>query len=309
MVKLLDINLKSLKKRYRNGCDLVEKEIGVVVVTYNRLEKLKLNLACLKNLKVKDGYSYRFVIVNNASTDGTKQFLEAFSEDDRFEILNLETNTGGSGGFYQGIKWCCDHDSFAIWGMDDDAYPEEASLYNLLDCAENIGFDNCLQSNSYALPCDTAYKEINSLIFVGFFLTCEMIQKIGNVRGDFFIMHDDTEYAKRLQRFGLKTFFVKESRISHTSQCANYYENKSPFTRLRLMKLPDWKMYYLVRNHFLTCKAYNNEKLFYSIFVKFVLWYLKTLYFCPKQTKILRLALKDGLKGISGRNDDVTIIS
>ena len=48
-------------------------DIGVVLVTYNRKEKL------IKALKSYDNQSYKMkfvLVVNNASTDGTKEYLE-----------------------------------------------------------------------------------------------------------------------------------------------------------------------------------------------------------------------------------------
>ena len=273
-----------------------EKTIGIVVVTYNRLPKLKINIEHLLRLEQRPGYNYKFVIVNNNSLDGTREYINQFSDDDRFIICNLEENIGGSGGFYYGIKKCCDQSFFAVWGMDDDAYPDEKSLTNLLDIGEQYNFLCCLQSNSYeSLIEGEKTKQIKSLIFVGFFLTCAMILKIGNVKKNFFIMHDDTEYSKRLISNNIDIIFVRNSFIVHKSECVNYYTGKYN-KNLCLMKLPDWKMYYLVRNHFFTCKLYN-ESIIESVVYKFVPWFFKTLLFCPKQCRVLLKALIDGISG------------
>ena len=53
------------------------KNIGIVLVTYNRLEKLKIALSCYEKQKTKID---TMIIVNNCSTDGTFEFLEEYSK-------------------------------------------------------------------------------------------------------------------------------------------------------------------------------------------------------------------------------------
>lgn len=47
-------------------------QIGVVLVTFNRLEKLKIALESFENQTCSPKY---LLVVNNASTDGTGDFL------------------------------------------------------------------------------------------------------------------------------------------------------------------------------------------------------------------------------------------
>ena len=82
-------------------------KLGVVLVTYNRLNELKKALECYE----KQSYLPKHVIiVNNASNDGTKEYLEKWvnkkSKIEK-EIINLKKNTGGSGGFHEGLKRLC----------------------------------------------------------------------------------------------------------------------------------------------------------------------------------------------------------
>ena len=73
-------------------------KIGAVVVTYNRLDKLKKALESFE----KQLYLPAYVIVaDNASTDGTAQYLRQWQKEDAgFEkiILTMESNMGGSAG-------------------------------------------------------------------------------------------------------------------------------------------------------------------------------------------------------------------
>ena len=68
-----------------------------VVVTFNRLDKLKLTLANL--LQNSPAGLASIVVVNNASTDGTADWL-ATQDDPRLDILTSATNRGRAGGFH-----------------------------------------------------------------------------------------------------------------------------------------------------------------------------------------------------------------
>ena len=100
-------------------------KIGVVLVTYNRLEKLKIALKSYEEQTVLPKY---ILVVNNNSNDGTKEYLENWAKDNsKIEkiVVNLDKNTGGSGGFYEGLKNSLELDAEWVWVADDDAYPKE----------------------------------------------------------------------------------------------------------------------------------------------------------------------------------------
>ena len=65
--------------------------IVAVIVTYNRVQKLKKAYiaACREPLS-------GIVIVNNASTDGTKEWLESV-QSTKLTFINASENTGGAG--------------------------------------------------------------------------------------------------------------------------------------------------------------------------------------------------------------------
>lgn len=53
------------------------EKIAAVIVTYNRLELLK---ECLQAVQEQSKKVYSIVVVNNASTDGTTEFLETIDD-------------------------------------------------------------------------------------------------------------------------------------------------------------------------------------------------------------------------------------
>ena len=79
--------------------------VAAVVVTFNRLEKLKTVLASLES---QTRLPNQLIIVNNASTDGTDKYLEEYTRDFanghlenrvNLTVVNLPENVGGAGGF------------------------------------------------------------------------------------------------------------------------------------------------------------------------------------------------------------------
>lgn len=94
---------------------------SALIVTYNRLEKLKLTIANTVKLNFT-----AIVVVNNGSTDGTCARLATLS-DPRVIVLNLPSNSGGAGGFKAGSQYLCDNvDSDWVFFYDDDAAESDA---------------------------------------------------------------------------------------------------------------------------------------------------------------------------------------
>lgn len=69
--------------------------INCVVVTYNRLNLLKENIQALKAQTLQ---LHKIFIIDNCSTDGTREFLDSFSPDPHMEIIHLPENKGGAWG-------------------------------------------------------------------------------------------------------------------------------------------------------------------------------------------------------------------
>lgn len=64
---------------------------SIVVLTYNRLETLK---RCLTSIHDNTTKNYEVLVVNNASTDGTKEYLESLNMFKNFRAINMDSNMG-----------------------------------------------------------------------------------------------------------------------------------------------------------------------------------------------------------------------
>lgn len=102
------------------------RRLVAVVVTYNRLDKLKTTLA--RFLDSPPDHLERIVVIDNASTDGTADWLTT-QGDARLVVERLPENRGGAGGFEAGMRFAVkrfDPDWLVL--SDDDGRPAPGAL-------------------------------------------------------------------------------------------------------------------------------------------------------------------------------------
>ena len=102
-----------------------------VVVTFNRLDELKVCVAALKSQSYE---SLNILVVNNGSTDGTKEWL---TQQSNVIVINQE-NLGGAGGFYTGMKYMYDNGYEWLVMMDDDGIPDKNEIKNLIQSYDKV---------------------------------------------------------------------------------------------------------------------------------------------------------------------------
>ena len=208
--------------------------VAAVVVTYNRKEMLK---KCLESLLIQTT-PCDVLVVDNASTDGTADYLKSLKKGKKIRVLRMNQNLGGAGGFNMGIRKAVEYGYEYIWLMDDDTFPKPDALGRLLDADEqlegNYGFLSSVvlwkdgsgcKMNRQKVKKDF-YKDAgllnNGLIpveqatFVSLFLKAETVKKAGLPVKEFFIWGDDLEYTRRLAvRMKMPCYLVGKSQVVH----------------------------------------------------------------------------------------------
>lgn len=209
--------------------------IAAVVVTYNRKELLE---KCLGHL-LEQSVGCDVLLVDNASTDGTGAWAQAFSAArEAVYYRNTGANLGGAGGFNFGIRWAVEAGYTHVWIMDDDTLPEKNALEMLLEADELLLGEYGFLS-SVALWTDGTYCRMNKqklnagffehiglleyglieakqATFVSCLFRAEVIAKAGLPIKEFFIWGDDIEYTRRLSvRMKLPCYLVGKSRVIH----------------------------------------------------------------------------------------------
>ena len=213
--------------------------IAVVIVTYNRKELLQQTI---QSIRAQTHRISRVVIVDNCSSDGTRELLEQL-RDDTIEPLLMRRNLGGAGGFSAGIEHAFRLGSDLIWVMDDDVLPATDALEKLilsLGQLRSAGVEpNFLISNVF----NAAHEPVNTPVmdlriqkngnqrwpvflkegiipvlassFVGTLICRGAVAQYGLPIAEMFIWGDDTEYTFRLTKDREAGYVVGSSRIVH----------------------------------------------------------------------------------------------
>ncbi|MBP3544002.1 MAG: glycosyltransferase [Lachnospiraceae bacterium] len=233
--------------------------IGVVVVTYNRLEKLKRALEAYEKQSKRPDY---IVVVNNSSSDGTKEYIEQWKkgQDDILRYtVTLDENMGGSGGFYEGLKIAKGLEAKWIFVADDDAYADTKAIELLEKYIEkldeqkisaicgsvwingeiDVWHRRILMKKGITYEKKVSIEEYKKDIFemdifsyVGTALSKEALLQVGLPQRDYFIAYDDSEHSFRMRNYG-KIYCVPAIKIVHDAEQDNSIT---------------WKTYYGIRN-------------------------------------------------------------
>lgn len=290
--------------------------VGVVIVTYNRAEKLKKALDSYDKQEYLPQY---ILVVNNASTDTTSDILKIWQHKDtsyQKYVVNLDENMGGSGGFFRGEKEALCYGADWVMLADDDAYPNPDYIKGLMQYLKAHERDEISVICGTVLEAGTVFNNHRSMIhnlwkwnyrrtlteeecnsvslsidlasYVGPVINKDKLQKAGLVNKDYFIWNDDIEHCIRLK---------KEGDIICVPRYVIYHDCTTEHFQF------SWKFYYGIRNQL---------DLFRRHFFKQFIWLLIVLFFktlmCPLKGRsldevYLRIkAIYDGMQGKLGKD-------
>ena len=239
------------------------RKVTAVVVTCNRKELL---CECLQALLTQMRLPDEVLVIDNASTDGTREAVEHFLRNERVQYFNTGSNLGGAGGFSCGIRLAVERGAGRIWVMDDDCIPNADALERLLEADENLqgrfGFLSsrvlwkdgslCVMNRqrdtlTHTLKgFDRPLQPVVMASFVSLFLPREVVLELGLPIKEFFIRTDDWEYTRRISR-KYPCYAVSESVVVHKSRAnigANIaIENADRLDRFRYLYRNDVVLY------------------------------------------------------------------
>lgn len=324
------------------------EKIAAVVVTYNRKDLLG---ECLDAL-LKQTYSLNAVyVIDNGSTDGTDVYLlerglirpasdgaglppqttrtvgvPGFA-DRHLDVhyVRMPENTGGAGGFHEGIKRAVEAGSHWLWVMDDDLLPSADALERLvetkhrLEAVQEAPFmlnsvvlvRGRSEDDALAFPLqeltragrprlgvyhwrlsEVAGRAPEGLYrwacpFNGTFIPARIIGQVGLPNKEFFIKGDEKDFLWRVaRRFSVYT--VLDSKVFHPRPQDDTF---------------DWKQYYHVRNMLVVNRYFDFTALRN---VKLILVSLaRGLRHGRRGVTLVLRAVTDGLTGRMGKRDDI----
>jgi rhamnopyranosyl-N-acetylglucosaminyl-diphospho-decaprenol beta-1,3/1,4-galactofuranosyltransferase len=210
------------------------------------------------------------VVVDNGSTDGTRQLLaQRYPE---ITVLPMPTNLGAAGAWSAGLQYAAmqrRHDW--VWAFDDDTVPDLTALDRLLrglDEAEiAAGETGMLAGMPVHGPSGASYPPLlwrqgfhrppadrmrppvwfaDLAIASGLLVRRELVEQIGLPRADFFMDFFDFEYCLRARSRGYRIAVVNRVQLSH--QVGEARAARLPgYSGLWPNHAP-WREYYMCRN-------------------------------------------------------------
>ncbi len=309
--------------------------VCAVVVTYNRKNPLG---ECLDTLLSQTRPLDSIIIIDNASTDGTEKFLKkSYLNNPVFDYVLLPENTGGAGGFYEGVKRCYEKGYDWLWLMDDDIKLDLSALANLIDAygkistlavfnslimCENreqlsfglydIGTGEAVYNYRRVCEIDKTYN-YNGIIdstapgfFNGTLIPRGIIERVGYPQKELFIWGDEKEYVRRIHAKGFKTFIVLSSIAIHPR--GTYAKYKIFGRQFKAPVGPPWKKYYQIRNEIYLTKKDKGIifilKHIHKLCMRILLEAVLTSDFKLLRCKLYTLALIDGIFSRLGKRVD-----
>jgi rhamnopyranosyl-N-acetylglucosaminyl-diphospho-decaprenol beta-1,3/1,4-galactofuranosyltransferase len=295
-------------------------KITCIIVTFNRH---KLLIECIKSI-LRQSYSpAQILIIDNASTDGTRCHLtsQGFIDNALISYHLLPMNIGGAGGFSEGIKLAMSSGADWIWLIDDDAMPQPDALEKLLQHSLD---ENCVYGSvaigedgeHLCWPVETdngqklnTLKDVNKARlpvvfqpFLGFLINKKLVEKVGLPDADFFLSGDDVDYSLRIANQGGKIYLCRDSIIRHPlppKKSINLF-----FFKMDLLVQSPERAYYNIRNKIIISRRYYGFKLWIQTLPGILIRLFWSLIYRTDRISILKsylMALAHGFMGRLGK--------
>ncbi len=209
----------------------MNNKTAAVVVTYNRKELLIKNIGALLSQTSRDCLDIH--IIDNASTDGTREHIDKYVSNGEVYYHNTGRNLGGAGGFSFGIKLATEKGYGTIWILDDDTIPKSTALEVLrkkdAELGDKYGFlsskvlwkDGSIctmnvqkQTKWRRMKEFDTEKQIQYASFVSLFLRTDTVRELGLPYKEFFIWADDWEYTRRISK-RKPCYYIPSSIVDH----------------------------------------------------------------------------------------------
>ena len=242
-----------------------EVSVSVVVVTWNGLRHLEGCLPRVLDQRLEGADSLELIVVDNASTDGTGEYLDALaSTDRRVRVIRNARNLGFAGPNNQGIDVARGE---YVATLNNDAPPEQGWLAALLDVARgdpSLGSvasrmvfahaPEVVQSAGIAIDraaiawdrhvglsaaaSDAAVTEVFGASAGAALYRREMLRELGGFDARYFLYLEDVDLAWRARLAGWRAVHAPHAVVRH-AHSASAVEG-SPFKNWHLGRNKVW---------------------------------------------------------------------
>lgn len=260
--------------------------LAVVIVTYKRQHLLE---GLLRSLLLMDEVPWRVFVVDNENAASTSQLVEVYGRiaeegltaspwpdgASTFVYVPMKENTGGSGGFSEGVRQAYKAGAQWFWLMDDDVVVLPDAIgklarwtddFDIIQGArldwdggrffwqhhfiESMGMYDPLSASR---PTSQGYRPMNAVCFEGGLFNRKIVEAIGPPDARFFIYWDDCVYGYLASKHG-RAAVVDDVVLQRTREVPNWevtgvrqLNASSNMTRYHVMRNRGHMAHYLKR--------------------------------------------------------------
>ena len=216
-------------------------DVSVIIVTYNTLQ---MTDECITSIVEKTKrVSYEIILVDNASTDGSKEFFE---KDDRVTYIYNEENYGFGKANNVGASvakgkylFFLNSDTYLINDAIDKLFETRLSMSKNVGFIGGVLYDKCGVLNGYGAPFpsmknallnsyflnrhhhmpplhfNSGLKEIDYVVGADMFVSKELFNALNGFDERFFMYFEEADLQKRASERGYINYIIEGPRVCH----------------------------------------------------------------------------------------------
>jgi GT2 family glycosyltransferase len=213
------------------------RPVTVVILTFNGL---KYTQRCLATLQANTTHpDYHVIVVDNASTDGTPEFLQTLES---IRLIRNADNLGFARANNIGIREADAQHDIVLLNNDTEIYQADwlSLMQETAHSAREIGPVGCrlvqgdgtLRHAGAYMPVETLWgrqigggerdinqyndiRDVESVVFACVYLKRELLDAVGLLDEDYFCYFEDTDYCYRAAARGYRTFCCGAATVVH----------------------------------------------------------------------------------------------
>ena len=258
------------------------QKVIAVVLTYNRKNLLE---ECLNAILQQTYPVEKIVLVDNGSTDGTRNYLEDVKilPNEIIDYALIEKNVGPAAGYEFGMSRALNYDADWQWVMDDDTIPTSTCLEELIKASETLKDEKISflastvfgENNEFMnvpgidiTPSENGYQSwykylreglvrISAATYVSLLIKQDAMRVCGFPYKGFYFWGIDTEQTRRFIKFYGDAYFCGKSIAIHKRKNAKALNIETETSKERVKDY--WSLY---ASDLVLTRFYNGTNLY-----------------------------------------------